>query len=42
MGQEPGTNSEIMEFCTVNYGVTFPMMDKISVKGKSKHHCING
>ena len=36
MGQEPGTNSEIMEFCTVNYGVTFPMMDKISVKGKEQ------
>ena len=32
--QEPGTNSEIMEFCTKNYGVTFPMMEKISVKGK--------
>lgn len=32
-GQEPGTNSEIKEFCTANYGVTFPMMDKISVKG---------
>lgn len=32
-GQEPGTNSEIKEFCTKNYGVTFPMADKISVKG---------
>ncbi len=32
--QEPGTNSEIREFCTKNYGVTFPMMEKISVKGK--------
>jgi len=31
--QEPGTNSEIAEFCTKNYGVTFPMMSKISVKG---------
>ncbi len=31
--QEPGTNLEIKEFCTTNYGVTFPMMDKISVKG---------
>jgi glutathione peroxidase len=31
--QEPGTNKEIMEFCTKNYGVTFPMMSKISVKG---------
>lgn len=32
--QEPGTNEEIQQFCTVNYGVTFPMMAKISVKGK--------
>jgi glutathione peroxidase len=31
--QEPGTNQEIKEFCTVNYGVTFPVMEKISVKG---------
>ena len=34
MSQEPGTNEEIRQFCTVNYGVTFPMMAKISVKGK--------
>ncbi len=34
MSQEPGTNSEIKEFCTKNYGVTFPMMSKISVKGQ--------
>lgn len=33
MNQEPGTNDEIKEFCTRNYGVTFPMMQKISVKG---------
>nr|WP_246282465.1 glutathione peroxidase [Flavobacterium agri] len=31
--QEPGTNAEIAEFCKKNYGVTFPMMSKISVKG---------
>ena len=31
--QEPGTNAEIATFCKVNYGVTFPMMSKISVKG---------
>lgn len=31
--QEPGTNGEISEFCTKNYGVTFQMMEKISVKG---------
>jgi glutathione peroxidase len=35
--QEPGTNEEIKEFCTLNYGVTFPMMAKISVKGKDIH-----
>jgi glutathione peroxidase len=35
--QEPGTNEEIKEFCSVNYGVTFPMMAKISVKGKNQH-----
>jgi len=33
--QEPGTNEEILTFCTLNYGVTFPMMSKISVKGKT-------
>ena len=33
-GQEPGTNGEIHEFCQKNYGVTFPMMGKISVTGK--------
>ncbi|MDR0536499.1 MAG: glutathione peroxidase [Tannerellaceae bacterium] len=31
--QEPGTNTEIQTFCTTTYGVTFPMMAKISVKG---------
>jgi glutathione peroxidase len=31
--QEPGTNEEIASFCNLNYGVTFPMMDKVSVKG---------
>jgi glutathione peroxidase len=35
MNQEPGTNEEIKEFCTLNYGVTFPMMEKISVKGEN-------
>src|SRR5690606_12476198 len=37
MSQEPGTNEEIAEFCERNYGVTFPMMAKISVKGKEMH-----
>lgn len=32
-GQEPGGNTEIKEFCTKNYGVTFPMAEKVSVKG---------
>lgn len=31
--QEPGTSKEISEFCQKNYGVTFPMMEKVSVKG---------
>lgn len=31
--QEPGTNEEIEEFCKKNYGVTFPMAEKVSVKG---------
>lgn len=33
MSQDPGTNEEIAEFCKLNYGVTFPMMSKIEVKG---------
>lgn len=35
--QEPGTNAEIQEFCQKNYGVTFPMAEKISVKGDDIH-----
>jgi len=35
-GQEPGTNEEIKEFCSSKFGVTFMMMDKISVKGDDK------
>jgi len=35
--QEPGTAAEIREFCSKNYGVTFPMMEKISVKGDDMH-----
>jgi glutathione peroxidase len=37
LGQEPGTNEQIKEFCTLNYGVTFPMFGKIGVKGKRIH-----
>lgn len=33
MGQEPGTEAEIREFCTLTYGVEFPMFEKVSVKG---------
>jgi|CXWL01.1.fsa_nt_gi glutathione peroxidase len=36
-GQEPGSNEEISQFCKKNYGVTFPMMSKISVNGDDKH-----
>jgi glutathione peroxidase len=35
-GQEPGSNDEIKQFCSENYGVTFTMMDKVSVKGADK------
>jgi len=36
-GQEPGSNAEIAEFCQKNYGVTFQMFEKISVKGADQH-----
>jgi glutathione peroxidase len=36
-GQEPGSNTEIKEFCKKNYGVTFPMAGKVSVKGDDIH-----
>lgn len=35
--QEPGTASEIRQFCTENYKITFPMMEKISVRGEDMH-----
>jgi glutathione peroxidase len=37
MSQEPGSDAEIKEFCKKNYGVSFPMMSKIEVKGKEMH-----
>ena len=37
MKQEPGTDEEILDFCRKNYGVSFPMMSKISVKGEDIH-----
>lgn len=40
-GQEPGTNEEIATFCQENYGVTFPVMSKVSVKGNDIHPLFN-
>lgn len=37
MNQEPGDNQEIQNFCRLNYGVSFPMFEKISVRGKNIH-----
>ncbi|MEY3050802.1 MAG: hypothetical protein RLY31_587 [Bacteroidota bacterium] len=37
MGQEPGSNEEIAAFCERNYGVSFPMFEKLSVKGGDQH-----
>jgi glutathione peroxidase len=36
-GQEPGTGEEIKKFCSINFGVTFPMFDKIDVNGENAH-----
>ena len=36
-GQEPGTHKEISTFCTKNYGVTFPMTEKVEVNGEGRH-----
>ncbi|QSF45985.1 glutathione peroxidase [Paenibacillus tianjinensis] len=36
-GQEPGESEEIAEFCEMNYGVTFPMYEKVDVKGDDAH-----
>ena len=36
-GQEPGANSEIQEFCQVNFGLSFPVMGKLDVNGSSAH-----
>jgi len=37
MGQEPGSETEIQAFCQKNYGVTFPLMAKVSTKGEQQH-----
>jgi glutathione peroxidase len=39
--QDPGSNDEILEFCQLNYGVTFPMFEKIDVNGESAHPLYN-
>lgn len=36
-GQEPGTNDEIVSFCTLNYGVNFPMFSKVVATGEDRH-----
>lgn len=36
-GQEPGTKNEIQSFCKLNYGVNFPMTEKVDVKGANQH-----
>lgn len=36
-GQEPGVSEDIAEFCEINYGVTFPMYEKVDVKGDEAH-----
>ena len=37
MGQEPGESSDIAEFCQLTYGVSFPMTEKVDVRGKHQH-----
>jgi glutathione peroxidase len=37
LGQEPGSNEEIAEFCSTTYGVTFPLTDKLEVNGEGRH-----
>lgn len=41
LAQEPGSNEEIQSFCTMNYGVDFPMFEKIVVKGEGQHPLYN-
>ena len=37
LGQEPGSADEIAEFCSMNYGVSFPLFEKIEVNGDERH-----
>ena len=41
-GQEPGTAEEIATFCATNYGITFPIMEKIEVNGAGRHDDLQG
>lgn len=41
LAQEPGSNAEIQEFCRMNFGVKFPMFEKIVVKGDGQHPLYN-
>ncbi|WP_255828879.1 glutathione peroxidase [Marinomonas rhizomae] len=41
-GQEPGSNEEIQQFCSLTYDVTFPMFSKITVTGEDKHPLYKG
>ena len=41
-GQDPGSNDEIVEFCQLNYGVSFPMMEKVNVKAGEDQSPIYG
>lgn len=41
MGQEPGSNEEIKQFCTTKFDVSFPMFSKVSVRGKDQHPFFN-
>jgi glutathione peroxidase len=41
LAQEPGSNEEIEKFCTMNFGVDFPMFEKIVVKGEGQHPLYN-
>jgi glutathione peroxidase len=41
-GQEPGTAAEIAEFCQANYGVTFPLTEKVDVNGEQRHPLYTG
>ncbi|MDG0816417.1 glutathione peroxidase [Bdellovibrio svalbardensis] len=40
-GQEPGSNDEIKDFCTMNFGIKFPMFSKVVVKGEGQHPLYN-